>query len=154
PIAVLGYGSQGHAHALNLKDSGCDVRVGLRDGSASWEKAEAAGLRVLETAKATAEAEELMILLPDQHAKAAYAEAFGPNLSAGDALAFAHGFNIHFGLVKPSPDVDVFMLAPKGPGHLVRRTYTEGIGTPALIAVEQDATGKAKQTAIAYAYGI
>jgi len=154
PIAVLGYGSQGHAHALNLKDSGFDVRVGLRDGSASWAKAEAAGLRVLETAKAAAEAEVVMILLPDQHAKAAYDEAIGPNLSAGDALAFAHGFNIHFGRVRPSPDIDVFMVAPKGPGHLVRRTYTEGIGTPALIAVEQDATGKAKETAIAYAYGI
>ena len=154
PIAVLGYGSQGHAHALNLKDSGFDVRVGLREGSASWEKAEAAGLRVLETSKAAAEAEVVMVLLPDQHAKAAYDEAIGPNLAAGNALVFAHGFNIHFGRIVPSPDVDVFMVAPKGPGHLVRRTYTEGIGTPALVAVHQDATGKAKATAIAYAYGI
>ena len=154
PIAVLGYGSQGHAHALNLKDSGFDVRVGLRDGSPSWEKAEAAGLRVLETSKAAAEAEVVMVLLPDQHAKAAYDEAIGPNLEPGNALAFAHGFNIHFGRVQPSPDIDVFMVAPKGPGHLVRRTYTEGIGTPALIAVHQDATGKAKPTGIAYAYGI
>ena len=154
PVAVLGYGSQGHAHALNLKDSGFDVRVGLRDGSPSWEKAEAAGLRVLETSKAAAEAEVVMVLLPDQHAKAAYDEAIGSNLEPGNALAFAHGFNIHFGRVQPSPDIDVFMVAPKGPGHLVRRTYTEGIGTPALIAVHQDATGKARATGIAYAYGI
>src|SRR6059058_6200578 len=154
PIAVLGYGSQGHAHALNLKDSGFDVRVGLRDGSASWGKAEAAGLRVLETAKAAAEAEVVMVLLPDQHAKAAYDEAIGPNLEPGNALAFAHGFNIHFGRVQPSPDIDVFMVAPKGPGHLVRRTYTEGIGTPALIAVEQDATGTAHARTLAYAMGI
>jgi ketol-acid reductoisomerase len=154
PIAVLGYGSQGHAHALNLKDSGFDVRVGLREGSSSWATAEAAGLRVLDVAKATAEAEVVMVLLPDQNAKAVYDEAIAPNLEGGNALAFAHGFNIHFGRVKPSPDVDVFMVAPKGPGHLVRRTYTEGIGTPALIAVHQDATGKARQTAIAYAYGI
>jgi ketol-acid reductoisomerase len=154
PIAVLGYGSQGHAHALNLRDSGFDVRVGLREGSGSWEKAEAAGLRVLETSKAAAEAEVVMVLLPDQHAKAAYDEAIGPNLSAGDALAFAHGFNIHFRRIEPSPEIDVFMVAPKGPGHLVRRTYTEGIGTPALVAVDHDATGTAKPTAIAYAYGI
>ena len=154
PIAVLGYGSQGHAHALNLRDSGFDVRVGLREGSASWDKAQAAGLRVLETAKAAAEAEVVMVLLPDQHAKAAYDEAIGPNLAPGNALAFAHGFNIHFGRIQPDPEVDVFMVAPKGPGHLVRRTYTEGIGTPALIAVQQDASGTAKPTAIAYAYGI
>ena len=154
PIAVLGYGSQGHAHALNLKDSGFDVRVGLRQGSKSWETAESAGLRVLETAKAAAEAEVVMVLLPDQHAKAAYDEAIEPVLTSGNALAFAHGFNIHFGRIQPSPDIDVFMVAPKGPGHLVRRTYTEGIGTPALIAVHNDASGKAKDLAIAYAYGI
>jgi ketol-acid reductoisomerase len=154
PIAVLGYGSQGHAHALNLRDSGFDVRVGLRDGSQSWEKAEKEGLRVLETSKAAAEAEVVMMLLPDQITKAAYDEQVAPNLSPGDALAFAHGFNIHFGRIAPPSEVDVFMVAPKGPGHLVRRTYTEGIGTPALIAVAQDATGNAKQTAIAYAYGI
>jgi ketol-acid reductoisomerase len=154
PIAVLGYGSQGHAHALNLRDSGFDVRVGLRDGSQSWEKAEKEGLRVLETSKAAAEAEVVMMLLPDQITKAAYDEQVAPNLSPGDALAFAHGFNIHFGRITPPAEVDVFMVAPKGPGHLVRRTYTEGIGTPALIAVAQDPTGKAKQTAIAYAYGI
>jgi len=154
PIAILGYGSQGHAHALNLRDSGFDVRVGLREGSASWDKAQAEGLRVLETAKAVAEAEVVMVLLPDQHAKAAYDEAIGPNLEPGNALAFAHGFNIHFGRVVLAPVLDVFMVAPKGPGHLVRRTYTEGIGTPALIAVHQDATGNAKPTGIAYAYGI
>jgi len=154
PIAILGFGSQGHAHAMNLADSGFDVRVGLREGSSSWEKAERAGLRVLETAKAVADAEVTMVLLPDQTTKQAYDEAIGPNLSPGGAIAFAHGFNIHFGRVAPPAEVDVFMVAPKGPGHLVRRTYTEGIGTPALIAVNQDASGKAKATALAYAYGI
>ncbi|MGH2772930.1 MAG: ketol-acid reductoisomerase, partial [Actinomycetota bacterium] len=154
PIAVLGFGSQGHAHAMNLADSGFDVRVGLRDGSSSWEKAEQAGLRVLETSKAVSEAEVTMVLLPDQTTKAAYDEAIAPNLSEGNALAFAHGFNIHFGRVVAPEGVDVFMVAPKGPGHLVRRTYTEGIGTPALIAVHADPSGKAKQTAMAYAYGI
>ncbi|MGH2703645.1 MAG: ketol-acid reductoisomerase [Actinomycetota bacterium] len=154
PIAVLGYGSQGHAHALNLKDSGYDVRVGLRDGSPSWERAEAAGLRVLETSKATAEAEVVMCLLPDQHAKAAYDEAIEPNLADGNAFAVAHGFNIHFNRIEPAGAVDVFMVAPKGPGHLVRRTYTEGIGVPALVAVQRDASGQALQTAIAYAQGI
>ncbi|MGH2810112.1 MAG: NAD(P)-binding domain-containing protein, partial [Actinomycetota bacterium] len=138
PIAVLGFGSQGHAHAMNLADSGFDVRVGLRDGSSSWEKAEQAGLRVLETSKAVSEAEVTMVLLPDQTTKAAYDEAIAPNLSEGNALAFAHGFNIHFGRVVAPDGVDVFMVAPKGPGHLVRRTYTEGIGTPALIAVHAD----------------
>ncbi|MGI8425794.1 MAG: ketol-acid reductoisomerase [Actinomycetota bacterium] len=154
PIAILGFGSQGHAHAMNLADSGFDVRVGLREGSSSWEKAERAGLRVLETAKAVADAEVTMVLLPDQTTKEAYDEAIGPNLSPGGAIAFAHGFNIHFGRIAPHAEVDVFMVAPKGPGHLVRRTYTEGIGTPALIAVNQDASGKAKATALAYAYGI
>jgi len=154
PIAILGFGSQGHAHAMNLADSGFDVRVGLREGSSSWEKAERAGLRVLETAKAVADAEVTMVLLPDQTTKEAYDEAIGPNLSPGGAIAFAHGFNIHFGRITPPAEVDVFMVAPKGPGHLVRRTYTEGIGTPALIAVNQDASGKAKATALAYAYGI
>jgi ketol-acid reductoisomerase len=154
PIAVLGYGSQGHAHALNLSDSGFDVRVGLREGSASWEKAEGDGLRVLETSKAVSEAEVTMVLLPDQTTKAAYDEAIGPNLSPGGALAFAHGFNIHFGRIAPPDEVDVFMVAPKGPGHLVRRTYVEGIGTPALVAVGRDATGNARATALAYALGI
>ena len=154
PIAIIGFGSQGHAHALNLKDSGFDVRVGLRDGSASWKQAEGAGLKVLETSKAAAEAEVIMMLVPDQHAKGVYDESIAPNLNDGDALAFAHGFNIHFKRIAPPAAVDVFMVAPKGPGHLVRRTYTEGIGTPALVAVHQDATGKAHPTALAYAHGI
>ena len=153
-IAVLGYGSQGHAHALNLRDSGFEVCVGLRDGSASWEKAERDGLRVLETSKAAKEAEVVMVLLPDQWAKSAYDEAVAPNLSEGDALAFAHGFNIHFRRIVPAEGLDVFMVAPKGPGHLVRRTYTEGIGVPALVAVHKDATGTATPTALAYAAGI
>jgi len=139
---------------MNLRDSDFDVRVGLREGSSSWEKAERAGLRVLETSKAVSEAEVTMVLLPDQTTKAAYDEAIGPNLSPGDALAFAHGFNIHFNRVVPPADTDVFMVAPKGPGHLVRRTFTEGIGTPALFAVHQDFTGNAKATALAWAHGI
>lgn len=154
PVAVLGYGSQGHAHALNLRDSGFDVRVGLRDGSASWDRAELVGLRVLETSKATEEAEVVMVLLPDQSAKAAYDEVIAPHLSEGNALAFAHGFNIHFRRIVPSPALDVFMVAPKGPGHLVRRTFTEGIGVPSLIAVHQDATGSAHPTALSYAAGL
>ena len=154
PIAIIGFGSQGHAHALNLRDSGFDVRVGLRDGSSSRQDAEGEGLRVLETSKAVEEAEVVMILVPDQHATAAYEESIAPHLAEGNALAFAHGFNIHFGRIKPPENIDVFMVAPKGPGHLVRRTYTEGIGTPALVAVHQDATGNAKAMALAYAYGI
>lgn len=154
PIAVIGYGSQGHAHALNLKDSGFDVRVGLRDGSPSWEKAEREGLRVLETAKAAEEAEVVMMLVPDQDVKRVYESSVGPFLEPGNALCFAHGFNIHFSQVAPKEGVDVFMVAPKGPGHLVRRTFTEGIGTPALFAVHADATGGARATALAYAYGI
>ena len=153
-IAVLGFGSQGHAHALNLRDSGFDVRVGLREGSASWAKAEEAGLRVLPTAEAVAESDVAMVLLPDTaHAKV-YAQDIAPNLKAGDMLMFAHGFSIHFGTVVPPQDVDVTMIAPKGPGHLVRRTYQEGIGTPALVAVHQDATGKALDRALAYGAGI
>jgi ketol-acid reductoisomerase len=154
PIAVIGFGSQGHAHALNLRDSGFDVRVGLRDGSSSRQDAEGEGLRVLETSKAVEEAEVVMILVPDQYAAAVYEDTIAPNLAERNALAFAHGFNIHFGRINPPESVDVFMVAPKGPGHLVRRTYTEGIGTPALVAVHQDATGNAKATALAYAYGI
>ncbi|CAN5891641.1 ketol-acid reductoisomerase [soil metagenome] len=154
PIAIIGFGSQGHAHALNLKDSGFDVRVGLRDGSPSWAEAEAAGLKVLETSKAAADAEVIMLLVPDQNAKTVYDESIAPNLNDGDALVFAHGFNIHFKRITPPAGVDVFMVAPKGPGHLVRRTFTEGIGTPALVAVEQDASGKAHDYALAYAYGI
>jgi ketol-acid reductoisomerase len=153
-IAILGFGSQGHAHALNLKDSGFDVRVGLRPDSSSRAKAEEAGLRVLSPADAVAEADVTMVLLPDtSHAKV-YAEAVAPNLTAGDMLMFAHGFSVHFGTVVPPADVDVTMIAPKGPGHLVRRTYEQGIGTPALVAVQQDATGKALQRALAYGAGI
>jgi ketol-acid reductoisomerase len=153
-IAILGFGSQGHAHALNLRDSGFDVRVGLREGSASWSRAEEAGLRVLPTAEAVAESDVAMVLLPDTaHAKV-YAQEIAPNLKAGDMLMFAHGFSIHFGTVVPPREVDVTMIAPKGPGHLVRRTYQEGIGTPALVAVQQDATGKALDRALAYGAGI
>jgi ketol-acid reductoisomerase len=153
-IAVLGFGSQGHAHAQNLKDSGYDVRVGLREGSSSRAKAEEAGLRVLSTADAVAEADVIMCVLPDTSHGKVYAEDIAPNLKAGDMLMFAHGFSIHFGTVVPPDDVDVTMIAPKGPGHLVRRTYEQGIGTPGLIAVQQDATGKARARALAYGAGI
>src|SRR6266704_6262947 len=153
-VAILGYGSQGHAHALNLKDSGIDVVVGLREGSASKAKAEAAGLRVLTTGDAVREADIVMVLLPDTEQKKVYREDIEPNLDERDSLAFAHGFNIHFKQISPPPSVDVWMIAPKGPGHLVRRTYDEGGGVPCLVAVENDATGKAKQTALAYAKGI
>jgi ketol-acid reductoisomerase len=153
-IAVLGYGSQGHAHAQNLKDSGHDVRVGLRPGSKSREQAEKAGLRVLDTAEAVREADVVMVLLPDTSHKAVYETDVAPNLKDGDMLMFAHGFSIHFGTVTPPQGVDVTMIAPKGPGHLVRRTYEQGIGTPALVAVEQDATGTALQRALAYGAGI
>jgi ketol-acid reductoisomerase len=154
PIAVIGYGSQGHAHALNLRDSGFDVRVGLRDGSSSWEKAERDGLRVLETSKAAEEAEVVMMLCPDPAASKVYENSVGTHLQSGNALAFAHGFNIHFGRISPGRGIDVFMVAPKGPGHLLRRTFTEGIGTPALVAVHQDPSGNALTTALAYAAGI
>jgi ketol-acid reductoisomerase len=154
PIAIIGYGSQGHAHALNLKDSGFDVRVGLREGSSSRKQAEESGVKVLEPAEAAAEAEVVMMLVPDQHAAAIYDSEIAPNLSDGNALAFAHGFNIHFNRIAPPAGVDVFMVAPKGPGHLVRRTFSDGIGTPALVAVHQDASGKAQDTALAYAAGI
>ena len=153
-VAILGYGSQGHAHALNLKESGIDVRVGLRDGSSSAAKAEAAGLRVLSIADAAAEADLVMMLLPDTEMADIYTEQVAPNLSDGDALFFAHGFNIRFGLIEPAAGIDVCMVAPKGPGHLVRRTYTEGGGVPCLIAVEQDASGNAKALALAYADAI
>jgi ketol-acid reductoisomerase len=153
-VAVLGYGSQGHAHALNLKDSGVDVRVGLRDGSSSWGKAEAAGLRVLPIGEAVKEADVIMVLLPDTEQASVYERDIEPNLNERDSLAFAHGFNIHFGQIKPPKGVDVWMIAPKGPGHLVRRTFEEGGGVPALVAVHADETGKAKQTALAYARGI
>ena len=153
-IAILGYGSQGHAHALNLKDSGYDVRVGLRPESSSVIKAEDAGLRVLSIADACAEADVIMVLVPDTEQKRTYDESIAPFLSAGKCLLFAHGFNIRFDLIKPPADVDVAMVAPKGPGHLVRRTYLEGGGVPALIAVHQDATGNAKGIALAYANAI
>ncbi|OFW77001.1 MAG: ketol-acid reductoisomerase [Actinobacteria bacterium RBG_19FT_COMBO_70_19] len=153
-LAVLGFGSQGHAHAQNLQDSGFAVRVGLREGSKSWAKAEEAGLRVLPTAEAVSEADVVMVLLPDtSHAKV-YAEDVAPNLKGGDMLMFAHGFSVHFGTVTPPADVDVTMIAPKGPGHLVRRTFEQGIGTPALVAVQQDSTGKALARALAYGAGI
>jgi ketol-acid reductoisomerase len=153
-VAILGYGSQGHAHALNLKDSGIDVIVGLREGSASKAKAEAAGLRVLPTADAVKEADIVMVLLPDTEQKRVYEADIAPNLVDGNSLAFAHGFNIHFDQIAPPAGVDVWMIAPKGPGHLVRRTYEEGGGVPCLVAVENDATGKAKQIALAYAKAI
>lgn len=154
PVAIIGYGSQGHAHALNLRDSGFDVRVGLRDDSGSWEKAEKEGLRVLPSGKAAQEAEVVMTLVPDQHAKKIYEDSIAPNLDPGNALAFAHGFNIHFNRIVPPAEVDVFMVAPKGPGHLLRRNFEAGIGTPALLAVHQDATGRAQATALAYAFGL
>jgi ketol-acid reductoisomerase len=153
-IAILGYGSQGHAHALNLRDSGYDVRVGLRHESSSILKAEEAGLKVLSIADACAEADVIMVLVPDTDQKYTYDEFIAPHLTAGKCLMFAHGFNIRFNLINPPADVDVAMVAPKGPGHLVRRTYLEGGGVPALIAVHQDATGQAHDIALAYADGI
>ncbi|MCB9372693.1 MAG: ketol-acid reductoisomerase [Microthrixaceae bacterium] len=153
-VAVLGYGSQGHAHALNLKESGIDVRVGLREGSSSKAKAESAGLRVLSTADACAEADLIMVLLPDTEQRDVYEADIAPNLTNGDALFFAHGFNIRFEQITPPEWVDVAMVAPKGPGHLVRRTYTEGGGVPCLIAVAQDASGHARDLALAYADAI
>ncbi len=153
-VAILGYGSQGHAHALNLMESGVDVRVALREGSASRRKAEEAGLRVMSLGDAAAEADVIMILLPDTEQKAAYDEFVAPHLTDGDMLMFAHGFNIRFGQIVPPAGVDVTMVAPKGPGHLVRRTYTEGGGVPSLVAVHQDATGKARDLALSYAHAI
>ena len=153
-IAVLGYGSQGHAHALSLHDSGCEVRVGLPAQSRSRAKAAASGLIVEAPADACAWADVIMVLTPDTTQRALYAEAIAPNLNAGDALFFAHGFNIHFGYITPPADVDVAMVAPKAPGHLVRRQYEAGQGTPVLIAVAQDATGKAWDLARSYARGI
>jgi len=153
-IAVLGFGSQGHAHALNLKDSGFDVCVGLRKTSKSWEKAEAAGLEVLPVAEAAKKAGVVMMLLPDQHQKSVYENEVAPYLQAGDTLAFAHGFNIHYGQIHPPAEVNVIMIAPKGPGHLVRRTFTEGSGVPCLIALHQDPSGNARNLALAWAQGI
>ncbi|MCW3157939.1 ketol-acid reductoisomerase [Micropruina sonneratiae] len=153
-VAVIGYGSQGHAHALSLRDSGVDVRVGLRPGSKSAAKAEAEGLRVLSVADAAAEADVIMILAPDQYQRTIYAEEIAPNLQEGDALFFAHGFNIRFGYITPPPGVDVCMVAPKGPGHLVRREYSEGRGVPVIVAVEVDASGEAWPLALSYAKAI
>ena len=150
-VAILGYGSQGHAHANNLKDSGVDVVVGLRPGSASAAKAQQAGLAVADLADAVAQADVVMVLAPDEHQAALYREVIAPNIREGAALAFAHGFNIHFQQIQPRADLDVIMIAPKGPGHLVRSTYTQGGGVPSLIAVHQDASGQAKQIALAYA---
>ena len=150
-VAVLGYGSQGHAHANNLRDSGVPVLVGLRDGSASRAKAEAAGLEVRDLAGAAAAADVVMVLAPDEHQKALYEAEIEPHIRQGATLAFAHGFNIHFEQIRPRADLDVIMIAPKGPGHLVRSTYLEGGGVPTLIAVFQDASGQAKQTALSYA---
>jgi ketol-acid reductoisomerase len=153
-VAIIGYGSQGHAHALHLKDSGVEVCVGLRDGSSSKTKAENAGLDVKSIADAAAWADVVMILAPDTEQKKTYDEDIAGGLEPGNALAFAHGFNVRFGRIKAPAGVDCIMIAPKGPGHLVRRTYTEGGGVPALIAVEQDATGKAKELALSYAEAI
>jgi len=153
-VAVLGYGSQGHAHARNLSDSGVDVRVGLREGSPSAKKAKEAGLRVTTVAEAAAEADLVVLLMPDTEQKAVYDAEVAPHLSAGDCLMFAHGFNIRYGQIVPPPDVDVAMVAPKGPGHLVRRTFTQGEGVPSLVAVHQDATGSAHALALSYAHAL
>ena len=153
-IAIIGYGSQGHAHALNLKDSGCDVVVGLRKDSKSRAKAEKQGLTVLETAEAAKVADIIMILTPDEKQAAIYKKDIEPNLEEGNTLMFAHGFNIHFGCIKPPKNVNVVMIAPKAPGHTVRSEYQAGKGTPCLIAVEQDATGNALDIGLAYALGI
>lgn len=153
-VAIIGFGSQGHAHALNLYESGVDVRVGLYEGSKSWSRAEEAGLRVLTAAEAAAEADIIMILINDEKQVALYEESIKPNLTAGKYLAFAHGFNIHYGQIVPPADVNVFMIAPKGPGHTVRSQYQEGKGVPCLIAVHQDVSGDTKEVGLAYAAGI
>lgn len=153
-IAIMGYGSQGHAQALNLKDSGLDVVIGLPATSRSREKAQAAGFTVLEPAEAAAQADLIQILVPDEVQAALYREAIAPHMKPGKALMFSHGFNIHFGQIVPPADVDVFLVAPKSPGHMVRRLYEQGNGVPGLIAVHQDYTGQARQLALAYAKGI
>ncbi len=153
-VAIIGYGSQGHAHALNLKDSGVNVVVGLYEGSKSWAKAEAQGLKVMTSAEAAKIADIIMILINDEKQAALYKESIEPNLTEGKTLAFAHGFNIHFGCIKPPKNVNVIMIAPKGPGHTVRSEYQAGKGVPCLIAVEQDATGDAWDLGLAYALGI
>ena len=150
-VAIIGYGSQGHAHANNLKDSGVNVIVGLRKNGASWSKAEAAGLQVQEVDSAVKNADLIMILVPDENQPDVYNNEIAPNLKAGSTLAFAHGFSVHYGLITPRKDVDVVMIAPKGPGHLVRSTYKQGGGVPSLIAVHQDNSGKARDLALSYA---
>ncbi|MCG8383793.1 MAG: ketol-acid reductoisomerase [Gammaproteobacteria bacterium] len=150
-VAIIGYGSQGHAHANNLKDSGVSVVVGLRGGSSSAVKAQNAGLEVKPIAEAVAAADLIMILAPDEHQAALYEEQIEPNIKQGAVLAFAHGFNVHFEVIEARPDLDVIMIAPKGPGHLVRSTYTQGGGVPSLIAVAQDASGQAREIALSYA---
>ena len=153
-IAIIGYGSQAHAHAQNLRDSGLNVVVGLREGSSSKAKAEQAGLRVASIEDAVQEADVVMLLIPDENQPKTYAESIAPHLTAGKALAFGHGFNIHFGRIKPPADVDVFLVAPKGPGHMLRRVYADGAGMPSIFAVEQNASGQAREIALAYARGI
>ena len=153
-IAIIGYGSQGHAHALNLKESGCHVIIGLYEGSKSWDRAVKQGFEVFTAAEAAKQADIIMILINDEKQADLYKNDIEPNLEAGNMLMFAHGFNIHFGCIVPPADVDVTMIAPKGPGHTVRSEYQEGKGVPCLIAVEQDATGKAQDIALAYALGI
>lgn len=153
-IAIIGYGSQGHAHALNLRDSGLDVRVGLHKGSRSWDKVKADGLPVMTVAEATKEADIIMVVAPDTRQRAIYEQHIGPSLEAGNMLMFAHGFNIRFGQIIPPRDIDVSMIAPKAPGHRVREVFVEGAGVPGLLAVEQDVTGQAKALTLAYAKGI
>jgi len=153
-IAVIGYGSQGHAHAQNLRDSGCDVIIGLYQGGKSWAVAEADGFAVMTTAEATKAADIIMILINDERQGKMYSTDIEPNLTEGKALAFAHGFNIHFGQIKPPANIDVFMIAPKGPGHTVRSQYLEGKGVPNLVAIHQDASGSCKKIALAYGAGI
>jgi len=150
-VAIIGYGSQGHAHANNLKDSGVDVVVGLREGSSSAKKAENAGLKVASIEEATASADVVMLLTPDELQTSLYNDKIEPHIKTGAALGFAHGFNIHFDLIEARKDLDVIMIAPKGPGHLVRATYEKGGGVPSLIAVAQDSSGQAKDIALAYA---
>lgn len=150
-VAILGYGSQGHAHANNLKESGVEVVVGLRSGSESAHKVEQAGLRTMAVDQAVAWADLIMVLVPDEHQAKVYRDNIAPNLKAGSVLAFAHGFNIHFEQIEPSEDIDVIMIAPKGPGHLVRSTYTQGGGVPSLIAISQDSSGQAREIALSYA---
>ncbi len=153
-VAIIGYGSQGHAHALNLKESGAKVIIGLYRGSPSWEKAETAGLTVMTTAEAAQQADLIMILLPDERQRSVYDQEIAPYLTPGKTLAFAHGFNIHFSQIVAPPGVDVIMVAPKGPGHLVRRQYQEGKGVPCLFAIHQDSSGQARDVAMSYAKGV